>query len=156
MPLNTRRAMDPRWPLHQRSVPQGFMVATIEIYRPTGDPVTGITWDVNSGGTAPELEWLYTGQARLQDNKDWRARRRSAGGDPVVQHAIRVQTPLDACPQIFTFDIIKVIDAPYDRSLETYTLYVRNTVNSSDAWTHNILCDIDTTYTEGSQQINGM
>lgn len=154
MPLNTRRSMDPRFPLHHRSVAEGFMAATIQIFRRTGDE-TDITWSVETGGNVPAMDTLYIGQARLQHNKDWRARFRDAASDPVVQQAIRVQIPLSDCPPVNTSDIIKVLDAPYDRSLEQYTLHVRNSLNSSNAWVHNILCDVDMTFTNPSQ-ITGM
>lgn len=156
MPLNTRTSMDVRWPLHQRSVPEGHMPAVIELWRDTGNLATDVVWDAETGGSAPAMEWLYTGPARIQDNKDWRARRRNGGSDPIVQHAVRVQIPMSACPPIKTFDIIKILSAPYNPALLEYTLHVRNPLNASDAWVHNVLCDINAAYTGGQEEVTGM
>lgn len=143
--LNARPSMDPRWPLHHRSVPEGFQVATILIVRrqdvpPTWDPLTGAT-------SGDSIETIYFGKARLQPNKDWRARRKVAENAPMVQHAFRVQMPSKECPPVLWGDIIACFTDPFndDSDLTRYLLHVRNPTESSNTWGRSVLCDLDLT-----------
>lgn len=143
--LNSRLSMDPRWPLHHRSVPEGFQVAQVLIVRRTGgepvwNPTTGVV-------TGDDLETVYFGQARCQPNKDWRARRRNGENSPMVQHAMRVQMPSKLCPPVLWGDIIATFTDPYndDGDLERYVMHVRNPTESSNTWGRSVLCDMDLT-----------
>jgi|SRR5690554_1669376 len=156
MPLNSRMSMHPWWPLHHRQVVKGAMKATIEVYRRPGPGSDAVDWDPETGGTTEGLDFIWTGLVRIQHNKDWRARERAGRGDPMVHHAMRVQAPIRDVPALLVSDIIKIIDAPYDRALEMYTLHVRNPTVGSNPFNQNFLCDLDLTYTDGPEQINGM
>lgn len=162
-PLNSRSALDPRWQMHQRSVPNGHMNAAVEIFRRPGqgndygfDPATGtLTIPDGSGGEkAPELILLYRGRGRIANNKDWRARVRTQRGDMGTNQAIRVQVPIRTCPPVHANDLIRAIepdpDDPElghltlgDPELTHYILHVRNPLMSSNAWLRNLLCDVD-------------
>ena len=150
--LNRRRALDPRWPWHQRSVPVGHMNATVEIFRRPAqgndygyDPSTGalIIPDGSGGEKFPVPVLLYRGQGRVANNKDWRARVHTQRGDMGTVHAIRIQVPLSTCPPIHANDVVRVIEAAPDMELTHYIFHVRNPLMSSNAWLRNLLCDVD-------------
>lgn len=150
MSLNARRALDPRWITHHRMVPEGFMIHPITIYRqasgtPQWDPATGTV-------TGGELVPLWSGNARIQPNKDWRARTVEAGVDMQVVQYTRVQIPLrkqGVVPTVKPFDVIAASDKAdtedwvFNHDLDAWTLYVRNPENSSNRWVYNILCGSD-------------
>jgi hypothetical protein len=132
-PLNLRPSMDRRWPLHHRSVPDGFRVAEVLIVRrqdvpPTWDPITG-----NISGDS--IETIYFGRARLQPNKDWRARKRVGENAPMVQHAFRAQMPSASCPPILWGDILVCMTDPFNDDSDL-TRYI---------WGRSILLDVDLT-----------
>lgn len=150
MALNSRRALDPRWIVHHRSVPEGFMIHGVTLWRmETARP----EWDPETGGiTGGELIPLWTGRARIQPNKDWRARYVESGSDPQMVHYIRVQIPLrknGEPPIIRPYDVFTAADPPdtddwnFNHDLDAWTLYVRNSTNSSNRWVYNLLCGTD-------------
>jgi len=162
--LNRRTGLDPRWQWHQRSVPKGHMNACVEIFRRPSqgsdygyDPATGgLTISDGSGGEKfPELILLYRNEARVVNNKDWRARVRTQRGDMGTDHAIRVQVPIRSCPPVHANDLIRVVvPDPDDKQLGHlasigdpelvhYLFHVRNPLMSSNAWLRNLLCDVD-------------
>jgi hypothetical protein len=150
MALHLRRALDPRWLTHHRRVARGFMTRQIEIHvqiTPAAgwDPVTDT---LTGGGTT----LLWTGEARVQGNKDWRARSVLAAQDPQMVHYVRVQIPFDEdneVPDIPVDAIIKILPPDpdstwaHDDDLGTHLLRVRNNVNSSNPWLRNLLCGVD-------------
>ena len=89
------------------------MIAQILIHRVVDgraewDPVTG---DV----VGPNSEFVWTGPARVQDNKDWRARNVEAGTDPQMVQYARIQIPItpdNEPPVIEVNDIIYVLTPP--------------------------------------------
>jgi hypothetical protein len=128
------------------------MNAIVKILRRPGsgndygfDPASGmLTIPDGSGGTTfPELIPLYEGQARVANNKDWRARVRTSRGDMGTVHAVRIQVPIRGCPPIHAGDIVHVTSAPPDMELTNYIFHVRNPLMSSNAWIRNLLCDVD-------------
>lgn len=156
MPLNSRMSMHPNWPLRHRQVVKGTMKALVQVFRRPGPGSDAVEWTPETGGVTEGLEVLWTGRVRIQHNKDWRARQRAGRGDPMIQHAVRLQAPIQGVPTLLVRDIIKVLDAPYDRGLEQYTLHVRNLIVGSNPFNQNFLCDIDLTYISGPEEINGM
>lgn len=141
-PLNIRPSMDPRWPLRHRSVPIGWQVATIVIGRRDG---TEAVWDPETGAvTGGGFDFVWLGTARVQPNKDWRARRKDGENSPMAQHATRVQFPMGSPPALID-DFIGVLESPYDESLIRYVLHVRNSIESSNTWGRSLLADIDVT-----------
>lgn len=126
------------------------MIHDIVIYRMSGgtislDPETGEV----SGG---ELFELWRGNARIQPNKDWRARGVESGSDPQMVQYTRIQIPLNKqgpVPDIRVQDIIAVQemkdteDWVFNHTLHSWTLFVRNAQNSSNRWLYNLLCSAD-------------
>src|SRR5690554_7871126 len=102
--------------LHHRRVPKGFMLRGIEIHVQNA-PVSG--WDPETneligGGTSV----IWTGKARIQGNKDWRARSVRSGNDPQMLHYVRVQIPFgpnNPLPHIPVDPIIKIMPPDPDR-----------------------------------------
>lgn len=150
--LLTRRALDARWPWHQRSVPIGHMNAVCEIFRRSGE-VNDYGWDPGTGGLAavdaegnpswPFMTLLYRGQTRAATNKDWRARVRTSRGDSGTVHAVRFQVPIRQCPPIHAHDVVRVVFSAPDLELTHYIFHVRNMMMSSNGWVRNLLCDVD-------------
>jgi len=110
--------------------------------------------DGQGGEKFPELILLYRGRARVANNKDWRARVRTARGDMGTVHALRVQVPIRECPPVHANDLVRAFqpdpDDPElgslvmgDPELAHYILHVRNPLMSSNAWVRNVLCDVD-------------
>lgn len=93
MALNTRGVLDPRFPYFARAAAVSGMLAEIEINKPvksdTWNPANG---DVYSG--VYSYTPLYKGRARVQPNKDWRARKQRWEGTTFTEHAVRIQLDL--------------------------------------------------------------
>lgn len=152
MSLNARRALDARWLQHHSIVPKGFMIAQISIHRVVNGRAE---WDPATGDVVgPNSEFVWTGQARVQDNKDWRARNVEAGTDPQMVQYARIQIPItpdNRPPIIEVNDIIYVLPPDpestwrHDPDLSRYTFHVRNSMNSSNPWLRNLLCGVDMT-----------
>lgn len=142
-PLNNRRALDPRWVWHHRSVPITHMNAVCEIFRRVGD-ANGYGYDPATGGLSNTgMALLYRGPVRAASNKDWRARVKTIRGDSGNVHAVRFQVPIRMSPPIHAHDLIRVIDSPGDQELTHYLFHVRNMMMSSNNWVRNALCDVD-------------
>jgi hypothetical protein len=143
MALNSRRALDPRWGWHQRSVPIGHMSVVCEIFRRVGDAAS-YAYNPDTGGVdAPPMTLLYRGPTRVATNKDWRARVKTIRGDSGVAHAVRFQVEIKTCPPIHVHDVVRVIDSPADQELTHFVFHVRNMMMSSRPWVRNLLCDVD-------------
>lgn len=152
MALMTRRSMDPRWVYASRKVPSGFMEAIVEIFRPAAqddDPIFNPDTGEWTGG---QPTYLFQGRARVQPNKDWRARNREFAREETAEHAVRVQVEfgsntLDgsdgALPEFRIGDRVKVTYSPHDEALKDYLFTIRNPISSSNAWLRNLLCDVD-------------
>lgn len=152
--LLSRRALDSRWPWHQRSVPIGHMNATVEIFRRTGD-VNDYGWDPVTGGLTtdegtafPSMCLLYRGPARGAANKDWRARVRTSRSDSGTLHAVRFQVPQRTCPPIHAHDVLRVVYSAPDQEMTHYIFHVRNMMPSSNMWVRNLLCDVDVAHAQ--------
>ncbi|MFB7858785.1 DUF6093 family protein [Rhodococcus qingshengii] len=152
--LHNRRALDPRWSWHQRSVPIGHMNSVVEIFRRTGDSkdygydiLTGDLMDTSTG-QYPGMVLLYRGQARGVTNKDWRSRVRTARGDSGIQHAIRFQVPERECPPVHAHDVLRVVSAPPNEEIQHFIFHVRNPSGSTNAWLRNLLCDVDVAHAQ--------
>jgi hypothetical protein len=177
MALNTRPSFDPRFPFHHREVARGAMLCTGVLYRVTPVSPGTSSWnylatdpkDRTPGTSAPGVA-IYQGQARVQPNKDWRARKQSSRDETYVEHAVRIQLDflrnelreqlltkgitqtLNEQPVIRVGDAFKVTGVhksldglPVDTQLMEYTYRVRNITSSSNSWVINLLCDNDVT-----------
>lgn len=126
------------------------MIHDIVIYRMSDDPVV---LDPETGEySGGDLVQLWSGKARIQPNKDWRARTVESASDPQMLQYTRVQIPLSKdgpVPTIRVQDVIAVQemedtdDWVFNHTLDAWTLYVRNALNSSNRWLYNLLCSSD-------------
>lgn len=149
--LNLRPSQDKRWRTHHRLAAEGWMSADIAIYREFNPGE--VRWDAETNEiVGSQFEMLWTGRARVQPNKDWRARSVESASDPEMVQYIRVQIPLKKdgpVPHLNVADIIRVLPPDpagtweHDRDLESWIFRVRNTGNSSNNWLRNILCGTD-------------
>lgn len=138
----------PEWFYRARRTVESAMLATVEIWRPTGEvPV----WDGGEEMSAGyELVWVS--KARLQPNKDWRARPKEFSGEYDAVHAIRVQVPMNGNElgdQSIDFTKDFIVRVTSSRVVGTEHLVeqeyvVRNASLSANAWVHNLLCDFGT------------
>lgn len=155
MGLRTGRGtLDPRYFRHATPVFEGDMTALIEIRHPfKGDEEP--LWD------SELAEWVYPedlapvwrGLARVQPNKDWRARNREWAMENTAEHAVRIQlnayknflVPKDEWPappvDILHGHVITVLNNPNDPVLENFVFTVRNPIGATDNWHRTILCD---------------
>lgn len=147
---------------HARPTVNSTMVARVEIWRPTGEHSK---WVPGEGQTGGRFEKVWAGNARLQPNKDWRARARDFEGEFVAQQAVRIQIPigknevgavLDANDKIIEYGDdpdfgahyrVYVTETPVKGTefLMNKTFIVRNALRSTNTWLYNLLCDSDTT-----------
>lgn len=130
------------------------MVSHVRIFRIEGDTAR---WDPDTGINGPQPVQLWEGRARVQDNKDWRARHVRSASDPEMLQYTRVQIPIkqheggitERVPHFYTGDIVEVLDAAVmsaydlDLDLSSWRLRVRNSMNSSYPWLRNLLCGVD-------------
>ncbi len=135
------------------------MIHPVIIYRmgdgvPTLDPVTGEV-------TGVDLNPIWEGDARIQPNKDWRARFVESSNDPQMVHYTRVQIPIrtgEVPPTFRVGDVVAAQDVEdtqdwvYNHDLESWQLFVRNAQNSSNRWLVNLLCAADLSDLEGGVQ----
>lgn len=157
MVLNRRVTMPVNWSQHHRVPVMGAMQATIRVLRRPTSGSVAVDWTPETGGVTAGIQTIWTGQARVQSNKDWRARRRSGRGDPMIQHAFRVQVPIfdenGPVPAFDVEDIVQIIEAPNDSDLLRQTLTVRNNSVGSNPFNKNLLCDADLTWDDGLNEI---
>lgn len=135
------------------------MIARVRVAKPTGNPSEWVPGVGMSGGN---YETMWEGRARLQPNKDWRARPREQVGEFEAVHAIRVQLPIGkneygatvvdgktiyAPDPMFAKDwVVHVLDTRVigAQNLEGDRYYIRNAKNSANLWLYNLLCDTGT------------
>jgi hypothetical protein len=145
--------MPANWSQHHRVPVKGAMQAVIQVLRRPTSGSTAVEWTPATGGVTQGIVPIWEGKARVQSNKDWRARRRSGRGDPMVQHAFRVQVPLrdenGLVPAFDVEDLIRVIEAPNDEDLLRWRMVVRNNSVGSNPFNKNLLCDVDLTWDLG-------
>lgn len=152
MALNARRSLDPRWLTHHRRVVKGFMLREVVIFALSTD-APAARWDpLTNTLVGGDRQLLWEGQARIQGNKDWRARSITSASDPQMVQYVRVQIPFgpdNPVPHIPVDAVVEVqpVDPDstwvHDDDIMAWTLRVRNSVNSSNPWVRNLLCGTD-------------
>lgn len=153
-------AFHPQFFYHARPVIDSLMIARVQVSKPTGELAS---W-TGTGMTNNAYEVVWEGHARIQPNKDWRARTREFAGEFDATQAIRVQLPVaqnelgavrDDKGKIVSYGpdpefakdyIVQVIDSRVKGTerLEGGQYTVRNAISSSNAWVYNLLCDTGT------------
>lgn len=136
-------------------------LAKVRVLHPTGATAH---WVPGSGISTDMYDAIWEGQARLQPNKDWRARPREVQNEYGAVHAIRVQLPIgmnlfgatyDENDQVTAYgpepafskdDVVLVLESPVigSETLVGDRYVVRNAKNSANLWLHNLLCDTET------------
>lgn len=151
MSLNARRSLDARWLQHHSIVAKGFMIVQVTLHRVLNGRAE---WDPVTGDVENNFEQIWTGQARVQPNKDWRVRHVESAVDPQLVQYARIQIPItegNKPPLIETDDVIFVLPPDpastwrHDEDLTRYTFRVKNAMNSSNLWLRNLLCAVDMT-----------
>lgn len=136
------------------------MLARVTVFQPTGETPE---WDGGDGLTGAFWNRVWFGQARIQPNKDWRARPKEVGGVFDATQAVRVQIPIGKNElgavkvdgKFVTYGIdpefakdfrvdIDFMPTTGSKVMETKQLIVRNALISSNAWAYNLLCDVGT------------
>ena len=139
MYLNSRASLDPRWTTHHVKPVVGFMLATIKVIRKSVGNVTP-TYDFNTGTWTGDIEEVFSGAARVQPY--------GIIGDQIVaqdttgRRLMRVQIE-SKDSAINLDDILLVTDCPDNPELTTFTMEVRGTIGSSNAWLTDLVCEAD-------------
>lgn len=147
MALNSRSAIHPKWPTHNRPVGYGLMLASVQIYNPaTGsqeyDPETN-SW---SGSTTP----LYEGKARIQPINA--VNEVNDAYNPTFIKTVRVQIAynknaledgVNPMPDIRPNDRMLVTDSPFNEALTKFVYVVTDVLNSSNSWERTLVCRVD-------------
>lgn len=139
-------------------------LAGVEIYDLDG---TTPGWEPGVGNLPSGAKLIWKSEARVQPNKDWRARPREVQYEYDATHAIRVQVPIgknlagakyedpndplkitEYGPDVdFIKDmVVRVVSGPvqgFETSLgDEFT--IRNAHQSQNLWLYNLLCDTKT------------
>lgn len=168
--LNARGVIDPRFALRNRAVATGAMIAEVRVLHPTApakswNPFSDDPNDrVFAASTLKSYANHYVGRARVQPNKDWRARRYQWNTESVADHAVRIQIDLTGntvvngdklYPEQQAFEaggmhngdivVVSHVPAPYGLMLEPmiaqFQYVIRNISASSNSWVRDLLCD---------------
>lgn len=158
MALGSRQLLTPEWAFHHRDAAAGSMRCRVEVCSVSADP--GEDWTPADGfakkATVVEVP-VYRGIARVQPNKDWRARKQKYETESVVEHAYRIQLAFDGNELgdgTFPFqglskeDRVRVISVDslrgvsVDTDLMSYTYIIRNILTGSNYWVRTLLCDV--------------
>ena len=136
---------------HPRTAVESAMIIDVEIYKPTG---ADSEWTPGVGMANNMYQLVWTGKARVQPDKDWRARAREAAGEYTAVQAVRIQVGIGkntftgpAASEAFEKDyLVRVVDTHVIGTGEMIAnrYIVRNALNSGNKWVHNLLCDAQT------------
>lgn len=137
MGVNSRAALDPRWTTLHTKVVKGFMLATISVIRKL--PNVARVYNQETG------TWTTDGFLNVGSFK---ARIQPYGiiGDEIVaqdttgRRLMRVQIA-EKVSGIQLDDMITVIASPEDTELLNFTMEVRGTITSSNAWLTDLVCE---------------
>lgn len=108
---------------------------------------------------------VWSGKARVQPNKDWRARPREVQFEYDAVQAVRVQIPIGKNllgavkdpvtgrytsygndPHFVKDMRVKILGGPVKgfKIMEGDNLYIRNAIQNQNLWVYNLLCDTKT------------
>lgn len=138
-------------------------IVEVEVYERTGETTQ---WTPVAGMSGNIYNLVWRSNARLQPNKDWRARPREFSKEFDDVHAVRIQLPIGKNlfgAEYDPLDPTKIIAYGVDpdwakdyevrvvssrvtgtERLDGTTYVVRNAINSGNAWLYNLLCDVGT------------
>lgn len=151
--LNRRTVFDPRFTAGMGRTANASMTNKVLIRRPKQSTEQG-KWDYDLGAyIGTDYTELATPLARVQPNKDWRARSEFFGNDLTAFQAVRIDIPLAYIEwgdevsgderYIIPQDEIIVTRSffPNLEMLTNYVFVVRNSLPSGNAHQFNLLCD---------------
>lgn len=161
MALANRTLLTPEWAFWHRNSVAGSMMCRVSLTSVSGRYNTAWTPKDGFSNVKPvdELE-VYRGIARVQPNKDWRARKQKFETEAVTEHAYRIQLAFDGqeledndgnplpFPAIHAEDRVRVIQVQSLRGIEVdpaikdLVYIVRNSVAGSNYWVRTLLCDV--------------
>ncbi len=162
MALRGNGVFHPNFFYAPRRTVESAMIAQVRVSEPTGNVAT---WTPGSGMSSGIYAPIWEGHARVQPNKDWRARPREQVGEFDAVHAIRVQLPIGKNEWGATYDpisgeitayapdpefykdyMVEVVntDVIGAEQLEGDVYYIRNAKTSANLWLYNLLCDTGT------------
>lgn len=161
MALRGNGVFHPNFFYMPRRTVETAMIAQVRISKPTGGVAK---WTPGVGMAGGIYAPIWEGHARVQPNKDWRARPREQVGEFEAVHAIRVQLPIGknewggtyndegelvaygTDPEFYKDYMVEVIDTSVigAEQLEGDVYYVRNAKTSANLWLYNLLCDTGT------------
>lgn len=136
MRLMGRSALDPRWTTHHNGVAADFMLAQIKVIRK--DPTVQAEYDQSTGQWIGGFSEVWSGKARVQPY--------GIIGDMIVaqdttgRRLMRVQIA-DKETDINLDDQIIIESCPDNEELILFSLEVRGTIGSSNAWLTDLVCE---------------
>jgi hypothetical protein len=138
MNLHSRGSLDPRWTKHHVPTVADFMLARVKVIRKSGDPSVKPSYDQATGTWTGTFTTIYEGAARIQPYG-------IIGDQMVAQDAtgrrlMRVQVK-DLGTGINLDDMLSITECPTDPELTLFTLEVRGSINSSNAWVTDLVCE---------------
>lgn len=148
MALNSRSAIHPKWPTHNRPVGYGLMLASVQIYNPASDSQE---YDAETNSWTGSTTPLYEGKARIQPVNA--VNEVADSYNPTFLKTVRVQIAYNKnvledgtnpMPDIRPNDRMLVTDAPYNTTLEKFIYVVTDVLNSSNSWERTLVCRVDT------------
>lgn len=151
----------PLFAYHARQTVESAQQVLVNIYKPTGGTAE---WTPGVGMANSTTTLVWTGYARVQPDKDWRARARDQGNEFTATQAVRVQIGIgknllgavkDVNGKIVTYgadpmfkkDFVVVVaetNVTGTEGLVNLSMTVRNALSSSKPWLYNLLCDTGT------------
>lgn len=153
--LNTRGIFDPRFTRSIAVVGEGAFTCSVLVRRPVRATSSAHNFDTGVRGLANPFQPLWSGPARVQPNKDWRARGYEFASETTVFQAVRFQLPLvdgewesglDQSQMEFRDEDQVLITAtafPEVEMIKRFVYVVRNPTVSGNAGLQNLLCDVD-------------
>lgn len=130
--------MDPRWTTHHTPVAVGFMLATVRVIRK--DPSVDPSYNQTTGEWSGTFTEVFSGKARIAPY--------GIVGDMVVgqdttgRRLLRVQVESRET-SINLDDMLVVESCPDFPELTEYTIEVRGSISSSNAWLTDLVCEAD-------------
>lgn len=137
-PVNARGSLDPRWTRHHTASAASFMLATIKVHRKTAN-----TGDVTFNYQTREYEGatvtkVWEGKARIQPYGI--IGDQIVAQDPTGRRLMRVQIE-SVVTGIEVDDEIIVVASPDNPELVDFSMEVRGTISSSNAWLTDLVAE---------------
>lgn len=140
MNLHSRSSLDPRWTRHHIKPVRGFMIAEVRVIRKVAGDVQPVYNQTTMEWEGTNIQTIFTGRARIQPY--------GIIGDQIVaqdttgRRLMRVQIE-NVQTGINLDDMLAVTFCKDDPELTGFTMEVRGTISSSNAWITDLVCEAD-------------